>query len=421
MSLIESQLLSKILDEKNFYVLRKYNIDENDFQAHKDVFLFIRQYVKEQGTVPDFRTVVTQFPDFDYLPGVTDTFKYLCTSLKSRTAKRRAFEILQHQAGDMFKNLSGAEFVRWLKNEVDQLSAIVDVTNTTGTNYATNGKERKQWYEEMKVKRSGQYIPTPYPSLTQYLGGGFELGDYILLMAFTNRGKSWLASQMGAHAWLNGFGVLHYSPELTKRQQSARLDTLIGHFNNVALRRGKLENEEDYFRFLEEKFSEKNEVPYIIKTMEDLPEGLSLEVIEADLQMNENIQMVIIDGFNLMDHGGGKMREKMTQTSRRLRQLFGRYNVAGLVVHHTPGQAERENKEEDELGNRIVKPPELDDYSETIAVIQDAATVLTFDQHDGIGKILIAKAREPHVGEVIELSCNFNLGYIQEASPVDYF
>lgn len=421
MSLVESQLLSKVLDEQNFYVLRKYNIDEGDFPTQSDVYAFIRSYVKEHGDVPDYRTVAAKFPDFDYQPGVHDKFSYLCKTLKSKTAKRRAFEILQHQASDRFKQLSGTDFVKWLKEEVDRLDTLVNTSSGTGTNYATNGTERRQWYEESKVKRSGQYIPTPYPSLTQYLGGGFELGDYILLMAFTNRGKSWLASQMGVHAWMKGFGILHYSPELTKRQQSARLDTLVGHFSNVDLRRGQLENEAEYFRFLEELFNEKNEVPYIVKTMEDLPDGLSLEVIESDLQAHENIQMVIIDGFNLMDHGGGKMRDSMTKTSRRLRQLFGRYNVAGLVVHHTPGQAEKANKEEDETGMRIVKPPSLDDYSETVAVIQDAATVLTFDQHDGIGKILIAKAREPHVGEVVELNCNFNLGYITEASPVNHF
>jgi len=35
--------------------------------------------------------------------------------------------------------------------------------------------------------------------------------------------------------------------------------------------------------------------------------------------------------------------------------------------------------------------------------------------------LFIAKCREPHVGKSVDLRCNFNLGYITESSPVDYF
>jgi replicative DNA helicase len=419
MSLVETHLLSKVIDEKNFYVLTKHNIGQSDFTNQGDVYRFIRKYVKEQGTTPDFRTVVANFPDFDYQPGINDTFAYLCTQIKSTTAKRRAFEVLSKQASENFKKMSGQQFAAWLKSEADQIHSLVNTAMAAGTNWSTNGAERWQWYEDGKENRTGLYIPTPYESLTRWLGGGFELGDYILLMAFTNRGKSWLASDMGLAAWRNKFGVIHYSPELSKKQQIFRLDTLNGHFNNVELRRGALGGDELKYREYLYQFNETNETPYLVKTMEDLPDGLTVEAIEADLQMNENIQMVIIDGFNLLSHGSD--RTSMTHTSRKLRRIFGKYEVAGLVVHQTPGAAEKANREEDEAGNRVVKPPSLDDYSETIAVIQDAATVLTFDQHDGVGKILIGKAREPHVGKIVELNCNFNLGFIREVTPCDHF
>ena len=183
---------------------------------------------------------------------------------------------------------------------------------------------------------------------------------------------------------------------------------------------GKLHNEEEYKEYLS-KFDSKNEVPYIIKTMEDLPQGLSIEVIEADLQMNPNIQMVIIDGFNLMTHKGrGQNRENMSNTSRQLRQLFGRHEVLGMVIHQTPTSAEKENMNEDEAGSRIVKPPELHQYSETVALIQDASLILTFDAHDGVGKLKVVKTRTDCVGKVIDLQIDFNQGYITETSIVDY-
>ena len=133
--------------------------------------------------------------------------------------------------------------------------------------------------------------------------------------------------------------------------------------------------------------------------------------------------MVIIDGFNLMNHkgSGGKMRDAMTATSRQLRQVFGRFGVCGLVVHQTTGAAEKEKQETDTTGFRAVKPPRLVDYSETIALIQDAATVLTFDANNGIGRISVEKAREPSIGTQVELLVCFNEGVIQEQDATKMF
>lgn len=421
--MIESQLLSKVLEEGKFYELQRFNLDVSDFPTLSEAFDFIRLYIKENQAVPDYRTVSAEFPEFEYYPEVTDSFQYLCNKLKAATAKRRAFELLQNQSVKKFNELPGDKFISWLKEETEKIEKATALAFNMGTDYSTTGAERADWYAEAKEKKERQFIPTPYPTLTECLGGGFEIGDYILLMAFTNRGKSWLASQFGLVAWEKGFGVLHYSPELSKVQQSLRLDTLNGHYNNVQLRRGQLEKakEKSYLNWLEDFKPEMGHAPYIIKTMEDLPNGLTLEVIEADIQKNPNVKMVIIDGFNLMVHGkGGKIRDSMTQTSRRLRQVFGRHKVAGLVVHQTPGSAEKENKPSSD-GVRVLKPPKLTDYSETVAVIQDAATALTFDADESSGKLSIEKAREPKVGTVIDLSVDFNLGYIQEKDVTSVF
>lgn len=420
MANIESKLLSKVLDEGSIVVLSKYNVTEQDFTQQKDTFRFIKKYMKEFGSVPAFTEVVAECPDFEYVPEVPDNPAYMCKKMKSDVAKRKAFELLQKEASPKFNALNGADFINWLHEETAKIKEVSAVESFAGTNFATNGAERKSWYMESKESRTYQYIPTPYPSLTEWLSGGFELGDYTLLQAYTNRGKSWIASDIGVTAWASGFGVLHYSPELSKKQQLQRLDTVNGHFRNSELKVGELKKEAQYLDYLDG-FSEDAETPYIVKTMEDLPRGLSVDVIEADLQANENVKMVIIDGFNLMNHKGNDgNRNNMTNTSRRLRQLFGKYSVVGLVVHHVSTSAEKENRSEDESGARMVEPPRLDQYSETVAVIQDACTILNFDQCEGVGKIRLAKARTPHVDKILELQCDFDLGYIKEATIIDY-
>lgn len=421
MASLENRLLSKIIDDGAVLSLTKYNVTEQDFYTQADTIGFVKSYMEEFGVTPTFTEVVAECPNFEYEAEVVDNVAYMCKKLKSDNAKRKSFELLQKEATEKFSTLSGTDFISWLHEETTKIKEVATVDIHTGTNFATSGEERKAMYLESKDKGSGQFIPTPFETMNKWLGGGCELGDYVLLQAYTNRGKSWLAGAVGISAFNGGYGVLHYSPELSKKQQLQRLDTLQGHFKNSEIKVGNLGKEDAYLNYLDQFTEGKAKNPYIVKTMEDLPRGLGVDTIEADLQANPNINMVIVDGFNLMNHKGRDgNRNNMANTSRRLRQLFSKYNVVGVVVHHIPTSAEKENRTEDETGARLVEPPRLDQYSETVAVIQDACTVMNFDQSDGVGKIRLAKARTPYVDEILEVHCDFDNGYIRETSIIDF-
>lgn len=418
--MIEEQIISKMLDENNVHSVLKFNVRADDFERNGEVFKYVVEYRKKFGACPDVETVVSEFPNFEYMEAVHEPFKGLATRLKQAAAKRRSFQLIATEAKSKFKEVGnkGDEFVAWIKKEFERIERDTSTDFSTGVDFATNGQERKQRYLESKEKRSEQYVDLPYGGLQA------EIGDYLLIMAYTNRGKSWISSDCGLYAWKRqNKSVLYYSPELSQKQQQSRFETLDAHFNNSLLRRGELENEEEYFRYLEQfDLTEEEKPKLLIKTMEDLPKGLSLDVIEADLEQNPDIEVVVIDGFNLMNHGRTNDRNSMTTTSRRLRQLFGRHNVLGIVTHQVNNESEKANKEfDDETGSRIVKAPPIESYSESIALIQDPAMILTFDQHDGIGQLLVAKAREPIVGKTIDLHCNFNLGFIEEPQLTDLF
>lgn len=416
--MIEEQIISKMLDENNVHSVLKYNVRKDDFERLGDVFEYIVDYRKKFGAVPNMETVIDEFDDFEYQAGIQEPFQGLATRLKQTSAKRKAFELLQMQAKTKFKELKGDQFVKWLKEETTKIERMTSTDFSKGVDFATNGQERRERYVESKEKRSEQYVDLPYGGLQA------EIGDYLLIMAYTNRGKSWISSDIGLHAWKRqGKSILYYSPELSQKQQQSRFETLDGHFNNSLLRRGELENEEDYFEYLKQfELTEEEKPKLLIKTMEDLQNGLSLDVIENDLDQNPDVEVVIIDGFNLMNHGRQNDRNSMTTTSRRLRQLFARHNVLGVVTHQVNNESEKANKEfDEETGARIVKAPPIESYSESIALIQDPAMILTFDQHDGIGQLLVAKAREPIVGQTIDLHCNFNLGFIEEPQLTDLF
>lgn len=413
MSLVEHQLISKVLDENCFYQLAKYGISSQDFVVIPDVYEFVEGYVGQYGNVPDYLTVVDKFANFEYTE-TANNLAYMAKSLKSATAKRKAYQLMQNEVSTQFDKMTGTQFATWLAEKATEIADEANMAGRLGTNLAQNGAERLQMYQESKQQGTGKFIQTPYPSLTEWLDGGFELGDYVLLMAYTNKGKSWISADIAKKAWEQGYGVLDYRPEISREQFMNRFDTLEGKFNNIALKKGGLvESEEQrYFKYLQN-FNETQETPYILKCMEDMPEGLNLKTIEADLNQNPEISVVIIDGFLLMDHGGNS-REALAGTSRKLRQLFARHGVLGLVVHQTPTSSEKDAKSATAEDSRLPQTPELTDYSETIAVAQDAVTALTFNQLDGVGAIKLAKAKTPKVGEVLELFCNFTMGTIEE-------
>ena len=421
--MLESLLLSKVLDEHDFYVLNKHNIQADDFATQRDTYSFIKEYVEEHQQTPDVRTVAMNFDHFEYITEVSDSFKYLCTEIKNTSAKRRMFELLQSEASAKFTEMNGLEFTKWLKEEVESLEKSAVSVTSLGIDYAKSGEERKGAYLHRKQNKEKIFVPTPYEALNKVMNGGWLLGDYVLLQAFTNQGKTFIASQIGIVAYNANYNILHYSIELPKDQQLDRLDTVNGHFKNSQLARGELDNEEEYFRYLDT-FNAKNETSYILKSMEDLKEGLSIQQIKQDLNVYPNTQVIIIDSFNLMRHKGGikNMRNSLSQTSRELRQLFVKENVLGIVVHQTGAAGEREKKKKEDVENVIIKPPSILDYSETISTIQDPSCIISFAQRDGIGKISVEKARvDKAKGFLLDLHCDFNAGFITQVNDTDYF
>src|SRR5699024_11483899 len=79
------------------------------FHSLHDVYAFIKRYEGDNGAVPDYRTVVAEFEDFEYMANVSDSYKYLAKRLKGATAKRRAVDLLQEEATENFSRMTGNE------------------------------------------------------------------------------------------------------------------------------------------------------------------------------------------------------------------------------------------------------------------------------------------------------------------------
>ena len=160
MSLIEHQLISKVLDENCFYQLSKYGVTSEDFIAIPAVYTFVSSYVSQYGNVPDYLTVVDKFSNFEYME-TANTIAYMAKTLKSHTAKRKAYQLLQNEASEKFDKLNGTQFASWLAEEATAIAEEANMAGRLGTNLAQNGLERRKLYMESKEQGTGKFIATP--------------------------------------------------------------------------------------------------------------------------------------------------------------------------------------------------------------------------------------------------------------------
>lgn len=409
----EVLVISKLLTQKDLSNIIRYNVNSNDFYSCKSIFDFIEYNYKKFNKLPSIITIESEFNNFKYNNDVPDSFEFLCYKLKEGRAKRLLYELIDKNINDKFNNLKPFEFISFM---LDELNNIYDNTNINYNylDYANDYNDRIETYKDTKEHKDSINIPAPFETLNKLVT--FSKGDYFLFNAFTNKGKSWVISLFGLNAYLKGFNVLYYSPEMTAIQQAYRFDTLLTNISNQSIKKGMLSEDEEltYINSITKLKDNKNKL--IVKTVEHLNVGLTVDCIIKDLESNK-FDIVVIDGFNLINHKRlDNTRNSLTNTSRMLRRIFIKYNVLGIVVHQVSRKDEQYNNMIDSDGERLISPPELHQFSETISLIQDPTIIITYDRIDFMGQLKIVKAKEPidEDNNTIDLFVDYNVGIIRE-------
>lgn len=83
-------LFSKIIDDNNVAVLKRYNITEDDFatEGEREVYRFIVNYAGQNGgRAPSHEVVAEECEDFVPMPGIEDSYEYLVREVKDLAAK----------------------------------------------------------------------------------------------------------------------------------------------------------------------------------------------------------------------------------------------------------------------------------------------------------------------------------------------
>lgn len=424
---VELALLNAVIAKRDLStIVRQGLADESSWLEQRDAYTFIRRHVEEFGELPDVASVVAKCPAFETWTS-DESMETLCAKLHDRNEKVAIRGVLE-KAAKMYAEVDGFELGRYLHDNLEKIRDKANARHGGAANLTRNTDERLTEYDKRAAGEYGTAIPLFWDEIDGEVGG-FHRGDYVNLSAWTKRGKSWLSLLAGITANRAGYKVLAELAESTKDETGFRFDTVEFGVSNRGLWAGSLDSIEyqTYVRKLDE-LRTSNRPDFVIKTPEDWRKGLTVDQIEADIDQY-GPDVVIVDQFNLMNHGGKTWQDK-ADTSRRLKLLFARKGVVGIVVTQADGDyGKRTREDEDDV--RELRPPSESDYSETIAVIQDATHVLAFDSIQwpdattgkarGKAQMIVRVSRTGGAGAEVDLEWQPNDGCIRPRQPSDLF
>jgi replicative DNA helicase len=242
MNNIEAKVITAVLNDKQIHVLMQANADDL-FDTHKDIWLFIKDYVSNNSSVPPLSIVVENFRDFEPIADVGAT-KHHLEELRSNHLDHALRKMLKSSATELNNNRPG-EALNILINESAGLKkSTTDIRDIDVVDLEDALAHFKHIKELNEAGAHG--IRTGLAGFDNYMPAGITPGQFGILLAFPSIGKSWLALYLAVQAWKNGRKPLFMSLEMTETEVRNRAYTIManGQFSHRKLSAGDIDPDE---------------------------------------------------------------------------------------------------------------------------------------------------------------------------------
>ena len=392
--LTEFQIINKILQDKDYGIIRRNGLTEDYFANYAAQFKFIDEHYKKNGNIPDTLTFLAKFQDFN-LTEVNETESFLLDNLYEEYGFRKFNQFLP-ELGKKIQEDSRLAY-DYLK---DQMTNLRPHTVCKGIDIIANAMERY----ELLVKRANSEVPlsisTGFKELDDIFGG-WEFGEELMtLVARTNAGKSWILMKFLAEAWKQGYRVGLYSGEMSHVKLGYRFDALFGHFSNRALVRGH--TPDGYFEYIKQTKEVPN--PFIIATQKEFGGQPNVNQLRNFVEENK-LQILGIDQLSLMsDYRASKIdppRMRLSHISEDLFALSSEYKIPILAL----AQANRAATDKD--GHEA---PGLENIKESDDIAHNSSKCIGMRQTSAGLVLDIIKNREGKVGDKLLYNWDIDIG-----------
>lgn len=397
-TVVQVQVLSKILQSSDNSIVDENNLTEEYFFGYEKEYHFIQNHIKQYGNVPDKLTFLAEFPNFE-LVEVGESDRYLLDKLREECLFRQSAPILQHMADLMQTDTNMA--VEYMASQLQNLQPNYSLG---GTDIVSQASQRYEQYKDRKANGDKWYFESGFRELDDIIHGIQRGEELLVLVARTNQGKSWILEKICAHVWGTGFNVGYFSPEMSADSVGFRFDTLTSHYSNKSLMWGKDDiDEEQYSQYIDSLKTKQNK--FMVATPLDFGNQLTVTKLKNWIKQYK-LDMVAIDGITYITDERGKRGDNkttsLTNISEDLMALSVELKVPILVVV----QANRSGVVQEDDGT-----PELESIRDSDGIAHNASKVLSIRQKkDNVLEIGIKKQRFGAVGGKLNYTWDINTG-----------
>jgi len=359
----EIKLLNSII-ESNDYVDAVNSGVENVFIEYRDVWNFVVSHYDDHGKVPSKDTVKSHFSDFEFF-NTPEPLAYYVDEAKKESLAFQTRQIVA-KAHSLIGDVGPKDALSYLMEQTSKLYKYS--SSLKDTDLVSEWRDR---YDDLKERSENPDkhtigIPSGIDVIDKTFGG-WQAGDFVVLLGWTGVGKSFIARLFAANAWRAGYRPMIISLEMNKKQEGQRLDTLLnngeGHFTNTDLIKANPAIVDGYESWAESTFEGKQ--PIYLITSEGL-ETADQNMVQAKIDQYQP-DMVILDYHGLFDDATGAKNE--TEKAKNLSKAFKRIAVKNNVpiidvaaVTMAEGHGDR--------------PPELEEVAWSKQLAYDADLVL---------------------------------------------
>lgn len=392
---IEAALITKVIEEKAITKAINSKVSRT-IRIYVDVWTFIEDFYFRYKAVPDFEAIQKKFPDFE--PVKTDyTIEYLIDQVNDEFIRSKLEELLINSSNMIDDDpRSTLEYILSKTSSIIHSADVVkDVDLSTDYWLRANSLRERYAIAESGNKILG--IPSDIPQI-DLIFGGWQKGDFVVLMGWTAAGKSWLAVNFATTAWRHGYKPLYVSIEMDDIQLGYRVDTLLGRgaFSNTSLMNARHVDIDSYESWLKANFKDKH--PFYIVTNEGMDE-ITQFTIQAKIEQYKP-DIVFIDYHSLCEDArrGRSETEKHKNLSKDFKRMAVRFGIPIIDIVAVTMEDGHETR-----------PPELNEVAWSKQLAYDADLVLSLFK---VGQQMTVESKKSRRSELFafKLEWDFDSG-----------
>lgn len=401
----EARLLTVLCNEKNIAAIISAGV-EDKFLTHKDVYQAIKKYYFKYQDVPSVEVVQDLVPDFEPATEGLGDIKYHIDEVVNNYLNDRVENIIT-KAAESHGSMAPKQLISKLMKSINILAKDGDIVNDidiTDINAAKEDFERRQ--EKAKefggaigIKSGIKVLDTMYPT-------GFAGGQNIVIVGWSGRSKSWMATLLACRAWAQGYKPMFVSLEMSPAEVRDRAYTILGSglFRQSDLARGSInvESFDQWSKDIEGKH------PFVVISSQGVS-SVTPSIIQMKIDQHRP-DIVFVDYLQLMDpdEKDGNETTRMRRVSRALKQMALSNDIPVVALAQATFSDPAETDE----------PPTIEKVAWSKGIQQDADLALIVHKYDGtddFSDIIVIGDKNRH-GEEFEfmLRWNINEGIIQE-------